>query len=619
PLPQPYSGDNAWRIPLKPVFAAKPISAKTNLYRGAIALAVNGIPIFNALNNRGDDTYKVGELDNFGGHCGRSDDYHYHIAPLVLQKVVGPENPIAYALDGFALYGYFTKGAKKGEEGWCPLGGVDALDEFNGHFGTHTDGSSGVYHYHASPDYPYINGGMKGEVEVVDDQIEPQPQARGVRQWLQALQGASITDFKEVKPQSWSLEYRISGAKYFVNYRIDGTKFIFDFVTPDGSTTSETYEARARGRGRGGEDRPAGEESERGRGREGGRNRDGDNRQPGAGGEGREPGSGGGQGPKGPSADGARQPWIIAHAAEIDADQDGALTRDEVLDQAKTAFEAYDKDKSGALEVKEYDRNAGARPVRSPMGGFIQLHAKELDSNADGSIARDELLGTTGRMFDKSDANRDSTLGKDELAGQTRATQPGSEQPRERRGNGGGGGQGGGGNTQPGGRGNQGPGEGQSLRERMAAFRTEVPKHPYNVIASNIDSDSVDVSIVHHSSAQGYIEYGSSTGRYKDKSAPVEVKPGEPINITLPLRGCSEIFYRWTYKNSGEGSFESSPEYRLSAPRVSGVPFTFTIQADSHLDSNMDTTTYAKSLDNALKDRPDFHIDLGDTFMTDKR
>src|SRR5207237_4907440 len=53
PLPQPYTGDNAWRIPLKPALAAKPISARTSLYRGAIALAVNGVPIFNALNNRG--------------------------------------------------------------------------------------------------------------------------------------------------------------------------------------------------------------------------------------------------------------------------------------------------------------------------------------------------------------------------------------------------------------------------------------------------------------------------------------------------------------------------------------------------------------------------------------
>ena len=38
------------------MIAKNPISAKTNLFRGAIALAVNGIAIFNALNNRGVET-----------------------------------------------------------------------------------------------------------------------------------------------------------------------------------------------------------------------------------------------------------------------------------------------------------------------------------------------------------------------------------------------------------------------------------------------------------------------------------------------------------------------------------------------------------------------------------
>jgi hypothetical protein len=97
--------------------ATTPISARTALYRGAIALAVNGVPIFNALNNRGEDAYLAGELDEYGGHCGRGDDYHYHIAPVHLEKVVGKGKPIAYALDGFPIYGFTD---------------ADDLDAFNG-------------------------------------------------------------------------------------------------------------------------------------------------------------------------------------------------------------------------------------------------------------------------------------------------------------------------------------------------------------------------------------------------------------------------------------------------------------------------------------------------------
>ena len=71
PLPQPFTGKNAWRLPLHPQPAAKPISVLKDPLSGAIALAVNGVPIFCALNNRGEDTLLAGELDQWGGHCGR--------------------------------------------------------------------------------------------------------------------------------------------------------------------------------------------------------------------------------------------------------------------------------------------------------------------------------------------------------------------------------------------------------------------------------------------------------------------------------------------------------------------------------------------------------------------
>lgn len=127
PIPQAYTGANAWQIPLRPTMAESPVSGKTGLRRGAIALAANGIPIFNAYNNRGEDAYVIGELDDFGGHCGRADDYHYHAAPLALQKAVGAKNPIAFGLDGFAIYGLFDPKAKAGTDDACPLGATSAL------------------------------------------------------------------------------------------------------------------------------------------------------------------------------------------------------------------------------------------------------------------------------------------------------------------------------------------------------------------------------------------------------------------------------------------------------------------------------------------------------------
>ena len=46
PIPQNYTGDNSWRIPLQPEMSEYPVDPSVNLFRGAIAIAVNGIPIF---------------------------------------------------------------------------------------------------------------------------------------------------------------------------------------------------------------------------------------------------------------------------------------------------------------------------------------------------------------------------------------------------------------------------------------------------------------------------------------------------------------------------------------------------------------------------------------------
>lgn len=255
PIPQAYTGNNAWQIPLKPELADDPVSGKTHLRRGAIAIAVNGVPIFNALNNRGDDAFLAGELDEHGGHAGRGDDYHYHIAPLELQKIVGLDQPIAYALDGFPLYGLFDSKAKAGTERSCALGGRDPLDELNGHFGTGTNGSRGLYHYHASKTYPYINGGMRGKVTVNQDEIDPQPHARPLRPALTPLRGAAVTGFKENGEKSWRLEYTIARKKFTVAYRLDASgKYIFEFTSPDGTKTTESF-VKETGRGPGG-DRP---------------------------------------------------------------------------------------------------------------------------------------------------------------------------------------------------------------------------------------------------------------------------------------------------------------------------------------------------------------------------
>ena len=229
PTVQNYAGSNAWSIPIKPVIATNPMSAKDHFLRGAIALAVNGVPIFNALNNRGDDALLAGELDDWGGHCGRADDYHYHIAPTHLQGIVGKKVPIAYALDGFPIYGETEVDGKK----------VTGLDSFNGHFDSKKN-----YHYHATKTYPYINGGFKGVVTEIEGQVDPQSLTKGFRPAGAPLKGASITGLERVGDNSFDLKYSLNGSDYHVKYTATLSEVNMQFIDPQGSIRTEVYQRK---------------------------------------------------------------------------------------------------------------------------------------------------------------------------------------------------------------------------------------------------------------------------------------------------------------------------------------------------------------------------------------
>ena len=189
-----FGKPNIWRLPLVPTPSASPIPISAgNFQRGAIAVGADGIPIFNPRNNRGAVAYEIGELDLYGGHCGLADDYHYHIAPVHLQTVLGIEKPVAWALDGYPIYGYTEPDGTARQ----------ALDAEGGH--TH---GAWNYHYHAigsaatGPANPYLPTAFHGTVVNFGGQVDGQPEVPGMRQsgtggyTAQAVQGARIIAYK---------------------------------------------------------------------------------------------------------------------------------------------------------------------------------------------------------------------------------------------------------------------------------------------------------------------------------------------------------------------------------------------------------------------------------------
>ena len=224
PIPQCYIGANAWSIPLNPVIAATPVPVSASHFlRGAIAIAANGVAIFNYHTNTGVDSFLDGQLDNYGGHCGRADDYHYHIAPMHL-ITLGQTTynlPIAFGLDGFAVYGSLE-----------PDGTVMAtLDANHGHYGT-----NGVYHYHGTATAPYMIGNMVGQVtEDATFQIIPQASANSVRgpgEGQNPLRGALITAcVPNGTNNGYNLSFSYNGIPgSATNYSWNGTAYTFNYV-----------------------------------------------------------------------------------------------------------------------------------------------------------------------------------------------------------------------------------------------------------------------------------------------------------------------------------------------------------------------------------------------------
>ena len=210
-----YGKPNVWSLPLFPIPAAAPISLSGgNFQRGAIALAANGIPIFNPRNNTGQFSYSIGELDIYGGHCGRADDYHYHIAPVHLQGILGVSKPIAWALDGYPIYGYTE-----------PDGTVRLPLDVDG---GHSHGTWG-YHYHAvgsaatGPQNPFMMNAFHGTVVNFGGQVDPQPSALSFAPAGSPLAGASIVASTRPTRDSYSMTYTLGGVSYVVRYQINRT------------------------------------------------------------------------------------------------------------------------------------------------------------------------------------------------------------------------------------------------------------------------------------------------------------------------------------------------------------------------------------------------------------
>lgn len=113
------------------------------------------------------------------------------------------------------------------------------------------------------------------------------------------------------------------------------------------------------------------------------------------------------------------------------------------------------------------------------------------------------------------------------------------------------------------------------------------------------------------------LAYGTVQGQYPGRSPAVAVQPGTPVLLRIDgLSANTRYYYRYVYSD-GPGA-GIGPESSFQTARPPGSSFSFTVQADSHLDENADLDQYRQTLANVWTDGADFHLDLGDTFMCEK-
>ena len=155
--------------------------------------------------------------------------------------------------------------------------------------------------------------------------------------------------------------------------------------------------------------------------------------------------------------------------------------------------------------------------------------------------------------------------------------------------------------------------KGGSRKPVQDSSRSDIPAHPFDVILGRPTTSTITVSVLCNADTDGWIAYGKQPAELSARTPSRAFKRGQPETFLL---GALEANTR--YFHQFRSALTNGPKLTFQTARPLGSTFTFTVTADSHLDEHTDVAVYQRTLANALANAPDFHIDLGDTFMTEK-
>lgn len=131
---------------------------------------------------------------------------------------------------------------------------------------------------------------------------------------------------------------------------------------------------------------------------------------------------------------------------------------------------------------------------------------------------------------------------------------------------------------------------------------------------------SVALKAIANLGVEIYLEFGTSPGQYTGTTTPTSFGDGLVDATIGGLNSNTRYYYRMRYRLSGtSGAFVPRGEHSFQTQRARGSSYSFAIQSDSHQGyaAFYSDALYGTTMQNVANDRPDFIIDLGDTFSLD--
>jgi hypothetical protein len=142
----------SYSLPTEPTVAVAPSCVPM----GAIGVALNGVAIYNALDDGGRDAVAHEVQDSCNGHPQKDGQYHYHGPSSCIDGFDKPNTLVGYALDGFGIYSkYDATGKEYTNADLDACHGVVSNIKWNGK-------DVDMYHYVLTEEYPYTLGCFKG-------------------------------------------------------------------------------------------------------------------------------------------------------------------------------------------------------------------------------------------------------------------------------------------------------------------------------------------------------------------------------------------------------------------------------------------------------------------------